>query len=235
MWGCRATQREYMIYLHLFSWFIYFLYMFWTLKGKDHIGKSPYTRSTVKLWQRKWLIQYWHVEGRFNVFLKPYSWFRDSLFVDHRICNIAFSASPRQIRLPEKVDQYIFTVNIWTDKDWGRGRLHPAITRTNVILFWIEPECRGLVLTTTNSSREVDDLLGGVQLMSNSGQAIACSGFLGGTSGKKVCNRPEYILLYPSHVDLEQSNQAPYSHSLKREATSLWAVCASHLIWLQKQ
>lgn len=58
MWGCRATQREYMIDLHLFSsdLSIFYIYMFWTLKGKDHIGKSPYTRSTVKLWQRKWLI-----------------------------------------------------------------------------------------------------------------------------------------------------------------------------------
>lgn len=42
MWGCRATQREYMIYRHLFSSDLsIFLYIFRTLKGKDHIGKRP--------------------------------------------------------------------------------------------------------------------------------------------------------------------------------------------------
>jgi len=33
---------------------------------------------------------------------------------------------------------------------------------------------------------------------------------------EKYAIEQKYILLYPSHVDLEQSNQAPYSYYLKK-------------------
>lgn len=73
-----------------------------------------------------------------------------------------------------------------------------------------------------NSTGEVDGLLGSVQLMSNSSQAVA--------ERETEKEGWGYILLEPSDVDLEQSNQAscsrgsgsrnlPVSHQLLQNLT----------------
>lgn len=107
---------------------------------------------------------------------------------------LKFAASPSHTRVGGSID---FRLNILlilisdqsikshlqqraSCRDRGQSPTHPVITRTNMIWFWTEPECQGLVFMPTNSSWEVDDLLGSVEIMLNSGQVTACSGFLGG-------------------------------------------------------